>query len=76
LAEARGDDRGDSNPLLEASGLPFAAPPFDRSRPEHFLPAFRRVIEEAWRDVRAIADDDSPPTFVNVIAALERAGPN
>lgn len=71
----RAADAGDGNPLLEPSGLPFEAPPFDRIAPDHFLPAFRIAIEEAWRDVRAIADSKEPPTFENVIAALERAGP-
>ena len=49
-------------------------PPFDRLRPEHFLPAFARGLAENRREIAAIAADPSAPTFANTIEALERAG--
>ncbi|MBX3463206.1 MAG: M3 family metallopeptidase [Planctomycetes bacterium] len=64
----------DTNPLLAPSPLPYQAPPFDRIRDEHFLPAFAAGMEQHLAEVRAIADQPEPPTFANTIAALERSG--
>jgi peptidyl-dipeptidase Dcp len=65
---------GASNPLLERWSTPFAMPPFDRLRPEHFLPAFARGLAENRSEIAAIAADPAAPTFANTIGALERAG--
>src|SRR5687768_10213419 len=67
-------DAGGTNPLLAESGLPLAAPRFDRIEPRHFLPAFRRAIAGARSEIEAIAGSPEPASFDNVIAALERAG--
>jgi peptidyl-dipeptidase Dcp len=63
-----------SNPLLEPWSTPFAMPPFDRLRPEHFLPAFDHGLAVNRREIAAIAADPAAPTFANTIEALERAG--
>lgn len=62
------------NPFSAPSELPFGAPPFDRIREEHYLPAFAAGMERHLEEVRAIADDDAAPTFANTIEAMERAG--
>lgn len=62
------------NPLLERSTLPLEYPPFDRIRPEHFLPAFDAVMAGQLREVGAIAASPEPPTFDNTLVPLERAG--
>ena len=36
-----------SNPLLEKSDLPNYAPPFDKIKVEHYMPAVQAAIEEA-----------------------------
>ena len=62
------------NPLLQPWNAPFGAPPFDRVRPEHFLPAFEAALAERRAEIAAIVGNPQQPTFANTIAALELAG--
>lgn len=63
-----------TNPLLETSTLEYGAPQFDKIKAEHYLPAFKKGIEEAKKEVDAIASNPAEPTFENTILALENAG--
>jgi peptidyl-dipeptidase Dcp len=63
-----------TNPLLAPSPLPHGAPDFARLRDSHFAPAFEKTIADHRAAVRAIADNDAPPTFANTVEALERSG--
>ena len=38
-----------ANPLLTASTLPYALPPYADIRPEHYLPAFERAFADHTR---------------------------
>jgi peptidyl-dipeptidase Dcp len=62
------------NPFAAPSPLPFGAPPFDRVRDEHFLPAFTAGMAQHLAEVRTIATATAPATFANTIEALERTG--
>ena len=62
------------NPFASPSPLPYQAPPFDRIREEHFLPAFTAGMAQHLDEVRAIRDADAPATFENTIEAMERVG--
>jgi len=62
------------NPLLAASGTPFAMPPFAAIRPEHFGPAFDAAFAAHRGEIAAVAAAAAAPTFDNTVAALERAG--
>jgi len=62
------------NPLLETWKTPFGLPPFDKIRAEHFAPAFAETMKEALAEIDAIANDKAPPTFANVLEALEKHG--
>ena len=64
----------DGNPLLEASPLPFQAPPFDRIQDAHYQPAIEEGMRQHLAEVRAIAGSSEAPTFANTIEALERSG--
>ena len=64
----------DNNPLLEDFTLPHGAPPFDRIKEEHYLPAVRAAIEEARAHIEAIKTNSENPTFENTITAMELAG--
>ena len=64
----------EANPLLEPWTGPLGSPPFDRVRPEDFLPAFDAAIAMSRNEIAAITSDPAPPTFDTVIAALERSG--
>lgn len=63
-----------ANPLLQPWTGPLGSPPFDRVRPEQFLPAFETAIAQSRAGIEAIASNNASPTFDNVIAALERSG--
>ena len=49
-------------------------PPWDRVTPEALEEAFRVAVAQMRAEVRAVADDPSPPTFTNTIETLEDAG--
>ena len=64
-----------NNILLADWTGPFAGvPPFDRVTPEIFPEAIQFGIDELQREVRAIANSRSAPTFANTVEPLERAG--
>src|ERR1043166_5216931 len=63
-----------ANPLFEDWGGRFAAPAFDRIKPEHFRPAFARAFAAHAAEVAAIAGNAAAPTFANTIDALETSG--
>ncbi|MCB9989664.1 MAG: M3 family metallopeptidase [Rhodospirillales bacterium] len=62
-----------TNPLLEASTLPNHAPPFNRIKPDHYMPALEKAIEEARANIAAIKANPAAPDFENTIVALETA---
>ena len=64
----------DKNPLLEDFSLPHGAPPFDKIREEHYLPAVKAAIEEARAHIEEIKASTENPTFENTITAMELAG--
>jgi len=62
------------NPLLSEWKTDFGVPPFDKIENEHYLPAFRKSMEEERAEIDAIVAQTDAPTFENTIVALERAG--
>jgi peptidyl-dipeptidase Dcp len=62
------------NPLLTDWSAPFGMPPFNRIRPEHFLPAFRAAIRMHDAEIAAIAASEAAPTFASTVVALDDAG--
>ncbi|MFO7617318.1 MAG: M3 family metallopeptidase, partial [Bacteroidales bacterium] len=62
------------NPLLQPFTAPFEAPPFDRIREEHYLPAIEDLIRQAEQEISLITDSPESPTFANTIVPLERSG--
>lgn len=63
-----------TNPFFEDWNGPFGAPPLDRVRAEHFRPAYDRALVEHIAESAAIASDLAPPSFDNVVLALEKSG--
>src|SRR5918995_5845184 len=62
------------NPLLTASTLPYALPPYADIRPEHYLPAFEQAFADHSSEISAITRVRSMPTFENTMVPLERSG--
>ena len=46
MSDPRQMTASEANPLLKAWTTPFAAPPFDEIRTEHFLPAFEQAFAD------------------------------
>src|SRR5476651_576480 len=63
-----------TNPFFEDWTAPYGAPPLDRIKPEHFGPAYDRALAEHTAEIAAIAGDRAPPSFDNVVLALEKSG--
>jgi peptidyl-dipeptidase Dcp len=63
-----------ANPLIAAWTSPDDVPPYDRIKPEHFMPAFDKGLAEARQDIARIASNRSAPTFANTIEAMEKSG--
>ena len=62
------------NPLLVESTLPYHAPPFDKIKDEHFVPAIDAGMGEQLKEVDVIAASSEKPSFDNTVVALERTG--
>jgi peptidyl-dipeptidase Dcp len=63
-----------SNPFFAPSTLPYSAPPFDRIREEHYMPAFEAGMAENRAEVDAIIANPESPGFENTLVALEKSG--
>jgi len=62
------------NPLLQPWDAPYALPPFNRLRAEHFEPALREAMRRHREELAAIAGQATAPDFDNTVAAFDRAG--
>jgi peptidyl-dipeptidase Dcp len=65
---------GPSNPFYAPSTLPFHAPPFDKIKDEDYQPAIEAGMAEELSEMQAIADNPAPPTFENMLVAMEKTG--
>jgi len=63
-----------ANPFLEEWKTPFAAPPFDRIRTEHFLPAIKEGIAQRKAEIARISSSAEPASFANTLEAMENGG--
>jgi len=72
---ARLTARANGNPMLAAWSGPYGGvPPWDRVKPELFPAAFELGLSLLLAEVDAVAENPQPPSFSNVIAALEDTG--
>ena len=65
-----GASESGANPFFESWTGRFGVPPFDRIKPERFLPAYERAFAEHDAEIARIASDPAEPTFANTIEAL------
>jgi peptidyl-dipeptidase Dcp len=63
-----------SNPFFSKYTTPFEVPPFDKIKPEHYLPAFEQGMAEQKQEVEALVNNSKKPTFANTIRALDEGG--
>lgn len=62
------------NPFFAAYENEYGAPPFDKIKTEHYMPAFEEGIKQHQAEIDAIADNTEAPTFANTIEALDYSG--
>jgi len=62
------------NPFFTEYGTPFKVPPFDIIKPEHFIPAYEKGMEQEKAEIEKLVNSPEEPTFDNTIIALDRAG--
>ena len=62
------------NPFFEEWATPDGVAPFDRIKPEHFLPAYAHALAAHEAEIAAIAGNVAPPDFANTIEAMELSG--
>ncbi|MEQ8238674.1 MAG: M3 family metallopeptidase [Cyclobacteriaceae bacterium] len=63
-----------ANPLYLEWDTPHGVPPFDKIKPEHYMPAFSDGMKIQLEEVAAIANNSEEPTFENTIEAYEKSG--
>ncbi|MCF8373199.1 MAG: M3 family metallopeptidase [Bacteroidales bacterium] len=63
----------DTNPFFTEYTTPYQVPPFDKIKTEHYLPAFKKGMNQQKEEVEAIVKI-ADPTFENTIAALDYSG--
>ena len=66
--------KGNENPFFTEWKTPFGVPPFDQIENEHYMPAIDSGIAQARAEIEAITSSEEAPTFVNTVAAYDRAG--
>lgn len=62
------------NPFFETYTTPYGAPPFDKIKVEHYMPAFLEGMAQQKAEIDAIVNNTEAPTFANTIEALEYSG--
>lgn len=68
-AEAAATD----NPFFAEYDTPFRIPPFDIIKPEHFIPAYEKGMEQQRAEIEKLVNNPDAPTFENTIVALDRS---
>ncbi|MDO5655798.1 MAG: M3 family metallopeptidase [Flavobacteriaceae bacterium] len=66
--------QSETNPLLQASKLPYGAPDFNKIENHHYLPAMRHAMDLQKQRVLEIAKNTAAPNFANTILELEKSG--
>jgi peptidyl-dipeptidase Dcp len=74
LAACKPKPESEMNPFFTEWDTPFQVPPFDEIKPEHYLPAFKKGMEEQLAEMEAILSNEEEPNFENTIAAADRSG--
>ncbi|KAA3617806.1 MAG: M3 family peptidase [Calditrichaeota bacterium] len=63
------------NPFFSEWKTPYGIAPFDQISEEHYVPAFKKGMEDQLAAIEKITANPEAPTFVNTIEALEKSDP-
>ena len=64
----------EQNPFFVEYSTEFNAPPFDLIKESHYLPAFKKGVEEQEKEIEAIVKNTHAPDFNNTIVAFDKSG--
>jgi peptidyl-dipeptidase Dcp len=64
----------DSNPFFNKYDTPFGVPPFEKIKPEHYMPAFERGMAEGKAELEVLLATKRKSTFKNTIEAFDKSG--
>ena len=62
------------NPFFQEWKTSYEVPPFMDIKDEHYMPAYKKGMEDNLKEINAIVQNTEPPTFTNTIEELERSG--
>ena len=62
------------NPLLQSFNTKYQSAPFAEIKEEHYLPAFKELIDQSLQEIQEITQNPETPTFENTIEALAYSG--
>ena len=62
------------NPFFEKYETPFNVPDFEQINNDHFIPAFRKGMEDQMKEIEVIANNNEEPSFENTVVTLEESG--
>ena len=62
------------NPFFEKYETPFNVPDFEQINNDHFIPAFRKGMEDQMKEIEVIANNNEEPSFENTVVVLEESG--
>ncbi|MEM6297510.1 MAG: M3 family metallopeptidase [Bacteroidota bacterium] len=72
--ESKTEVTASENPFYEEWNTRFEIPPFEKIKDEHYMPAFKKGMEENLAEIDAIVNNPEAPTFANTLEELERSG--
>jgi len=62
------------NPFFQDWNTQYEVPPFMDIKDEHYMPAFKKGMEDNLKEIDIIVNNNQEPTFENTIEELERSG--
>ncbi|PKV48040.1 peptidyl-dipeptidase Dcp [Aquimarina sp. MAR_2010_214] len=62
------------NPFYQEWDTSFGVPPFNKIKDEHYMPAFKKGMEENLAEIDVIVNNSEAPTVANTLEELERTG--
>jgi peptidyl-dipeptidase Dcp len=74
LTGCKNSTTDNGNPLLAKYETPFEVPPFEKIKPEHYLPAYEVGIKDARKDLQNLLKTKTEPTFKNTIEPFDKMG--
>lgn len=62
------------NPFFQSYENEYGAPPFDKIKTEHYMPAFTEGMKQHQAEIDSIANNPEAPTFANTIEKMDFSG--